>query len=530
MLLKVFIVDDEPVICEMIATLIDWESYGFQIAGMAYNGQDAWHAIREAKDIALLVTDIQMSPVNGLELMRKLHQEEMRARVIVLSAYDDFHYLKEAMALGIDNYLLKPLNKEELETILEQIVSSMEQQYVLERQDAERNNFMRTNVLNQIMANNYSIRDVKEKCELLDIRLHEAPFQVVMIDTITAQSERAILKERHLCQYALLNIAAEIMENRGSVHLFGGLSGEVLLLLTKTDNQWSHNQINELIHHIVHQVEQSLHIQLLAIIGKPGRSWRLIYQSYDSARELLDYKYIVEQTTVLDYSYDNAELKLKLIGRQLGLDRISHAIMSGEMYQIRGLMEEMERRMMKASDSQQLHLWRSALVDWIRRCPEFLQSAELNVIDVQYRFSETIQQLLLVDSIPLLWNKFALAVDVFIEMIENINLNKSDNIVNDIKSYIDANYADNLTLKYLAVHFHLSPSYLGKRFREEVGESFNDYVNRIRIHKSQQLLVTTREHANDIAASIGYSDPNYFYRLFKKHVGCSPTEYRRMKV
>lgn len=523
---KVFIVDDEPFICEMIATLIDWNAYGFQIAGMAHNGQDAWNAIREAGDIALLVTDIQMSPVNGLELMRKLHQEGMRTRFIVLSAYDDFHYLKEAMALGIDNYLLKPLKKEELETVLEQIAGSIVQKSVLERQDVEKNHYMRTNVLNQIIANNYSIRDVKEKCELLDIRLNEAPFQVVILDTIVLQKERPLLGERHLCQYALLNIAAELLEERKHVHLFGSLSGEVIIMLAKTDNQWNNYQINDLINQMIYNVAQALQIQLIVIVGKPTHSWRAIHQSYDSAKELLNYKYIVDQTTVLDYSHEDEKMKLDLISRQLGLDQISAAIVRRDLFHARVMIEEAGQRV-KTLDGRQLDLWRSACVDWLRYCPELLQGLDVNALDIQYSFAETIKQLLLVDSIPKLWSIYAQALHDFIELIENIYLNKSDNIVNDIKSYIDAYYCDNLTLKYLAGHFHISSSYLGKRFRQEVGETFNDYVNRIRIHKAQQLLVTTREHANDIAARVGYSDPNYFYRQFKKFAGCSPTEYRK---
>lgn len=152
---------------------------------------------------------------------------------------------------------------------------------------------------------------------------------------------------------------------------------------------------------------------------------------------------------------------------------------------------------------------------------------EINAAEFHGQYTEWLQRLLTAGTLDLLWQAFAGIVQSFVELTENVKLNRSDNIMKEIKAFIDANYRDNLTLQFLAQRFDITPSYLGKRFRMLVNESFNDYLNRIRIDKSQQLLKTTRDPANEISLQVGFVDPNYFYRQFKKYAGCSPTEYRK---
>ncbi|MDQ6422720.1 response regulator [Paenibacillus sp. LHD-117] len=523
---KVLIVDDEQMIGEMIVGVTDWRQFGLEIAGIVNDGVEAQSAIEAMSDIDILITDIQMPNMNGLELMGWLRSTNRKSRIIVLSAYDDFQYLREAMKLGIDNYLLKPLKKDELESTLEQIMQSFEQETTPRLTLIEGEDMIRTHVLNQLIMNNYSIRDITDKCLLLNIPNNKPPFQTIVIDTVTRQAPRSLFEERQLCQFAILNIVEELTREDRHLLSFGSSSGEVVLLLSETSNRWTPFHIREMINKIIMGVKESLHIDLLILIGKPSLSWRTIHQSYESAKERLNYRFFLDKTVILENTQDEIQSQREVMADQMGLAPLYEAIERNQFYLLETLLLEVHKSTLSLNASQ-IDLWRSVCIDFIRVCQEQLQKMEINVADIHGQYTEWLQRLLTAGSLDILWQALAGIVKSFIELTENIKMNRSDNIMEEIKDYIDANYRDNLTLQFLAQRFDITPSYLGKRFRMLVKESFNDYLNRIRIDKSQQLLKTTRDPANEISLQVGFVDPNYFYRQFKKYTGCSPTEYRK---
>ncbi|NOU71231.1 response regulator [Paenibacillus sp. LMG 31458] len=522
---KVIIVDDEPMIREGLNSMIAWESLGFEVVGLFEDGEDAWAFLQTHKQIDLVITDIQMDICTGLELLRRVRRADYRSRVLIISGYDEFHYLREAMTMGIDNYLLKPINKDELISSLGQIQESLLIEYRKSQELFEGTLLMKNNILNQIVMNNYSIRDVIEKCEMLNIDLQEGGFQVVVMDTITRQRNVSLLAERQLCEFAIRNVAQESIGENGIVYIFGNQSSQTIFLFAGI-NQSSQAAISNRMEDIAGLILNVLKIQVVAFIGRPCAFWRDIHLSYQSAMELYDYRYFVDTASIIDYTKKDRETKKEAFSKELGISQLNQLL---EKQAYEETLIELERfgerfREILVPD---VHIIRTALIDFALRCLSKLREMEFEILEHASDFQRSVDELFYADSKEKLYEHFWQIASTLLQTLQKLKMNRNTNIVEKVIKFIDAHYMEGLTLQQLSQQFHISAPYLGKRLKIELGQQFNEYLHHVRINKAKNLLLISDENAKDIAEKVGYTETNYFYSQFKRITGKSPMEFKK---
>ena len=174
---KALVVDDEPIILEGFDNLISWEEFGIEISAKAENGKAALQIVRE-EEIDLLITDIRMPEMSGLELLKTIRQEGKSIKVIILSGYDDFQYVKEASKYGIENYLLKPIEENELEETLLHLTEKLENEQKQQNRLQESYQLLRSNILYRWITGAIGEEELTMRAEFLDISLEKQWYQV----------------------------------------------------------------------------------------------------------------------------------------------------------------------------------------------------------------------------------------------------------------------------------------------------------------------------------------------------------------
>ena len=185
---NVLIADDEPAILQGMANIIYWESFDFKIAGFAQCGTEALEIIQK-EDIQILITDIKMPYMDGLELIKSIRNDGRNIKCIILSGYDDFQYVKEAAKLGIENYLLKPLSEVELVSTLQSTLQKIQQEHFMQSGVREGLNILKNNILQRWVTNNIDQNELQERATLLNIDLKCSKYLVIIIKDITISSD-----------------------------------------------------------------------------------------------------------------------------------------------------------------------------------------------------------------------------------------------------------------------------------------------------------------------------------------------------
>ncbi|MFF2092186.1 response regulator [Paenibacillus sp. NPDC058174] len=522
---KAIIVDDEPIIREGLLAMMDWESLGFEVVGLFEDGEDAWAYLQSHPQIDLVITDIQMDVCTGLELLRKIRDDDYRSRVLIISGYDEFHYLRDAMMMGIDNYLLKPINKEEMESALGQIQESLMLEYRKSRELFEGTQLIKNNILNQIVMNNYSIRDVSEKCEMLSIDLHTGGFQVVVLDTITRQNPVPLLEERQLCEFAIRNVVQDAIGKEEKVYAFGNQNGQTVLLFAAvaSDNEgW----IVETMNRISGLIARVLKIQVVAFIGRPCTFWREIHHSYESALELYDYRYFVDTSTVIDYTMKDPGTKRDAFAKEIGLYPLYEQL-EQQNYESVGLQLNAVGASLEDIRVPELHLLRSVFIDFVLLCMSKLRQQEIEISEHNNSFPDFVEALFFADTKEKLFEQFQALSHTMLQLLQKLKMNRNTNLLEKVIKYIDNYYMEGLSLQQLSQQFHISAPYLGKRLKVELGQPFNEYLHQVRINNAKHLLLFSEYNTKEIAEKVGYTEPNYFYMQFKRLTGKSPLNFKK---
>lgn len=502
---RVFIVDDEPFIIEGLYDIIDWAELGLEIVGHAENGQKALEAIKQTL-VDILITDISMPVMNGLALIGAAREFHTDLRSIVLSGFNEFSYLKEGMRLGIENYLLKPINVEELKATLMNTVeklNSIKEEKMFTEFSMQ---ILKDNTLHRWLTNSIGASEFKERTELLDISLQHPYVIAAVLRTDEKIAEVFELIDRQ-------------MKNVPDVTVFRDMDGDIILLATVENAEEGHREFTELLHTIHERLVnyRPLHITIGSVERLPDQA----STSYEHAKKTQEYFWIYPDRELMDYK-DLPINQPKLWNNEFHFDWNDYS------------------KLIIAKDKSQLH---QHIADDFRQVqalqgimPHDIQNMAFELVVLFKMELKAIRHTEVPDIFNVAFQQVRNSdtIDDLIEIIQEVADMTVDFLISDIKSpvvqqvlhYIENGYAEELSLKLLAAQYHIHPVYLGQLFNKETGETFTDYINRFRIEKAKEMLKTTHLRVHEIAKNVGYWEPGYFYKQFKKYVGISPTEYK----
>ncbi|WP_042198858.1 response regulator transcription factor [Paenibacillus camerounensis] len=500
---KVFIVDDEPFILSGLQDILDWNLLGLTIAGQAENGREALERLREVP-ADILITDISMPEMTGLELIRAAGEIRPEMKAVVLSGYDEFTYVKEGLSLGIENYLLKPINLEEFHSTLETLVEKLN----VSRMDTERSQYthsvLKDNVLLRWLRGQIDPEELAERLRLLGLSFNEPYVQVALV-----QADPATDRFREN--------AAELVTAHPAFFMFWDSDNDLVLIHNFAGEKKGAEELSSLLQAVqgLCADSQRLRISVGSIVDVQDSA----PLSYEQAKQVQEFLEIHPERSLVYYE----QLKDRKENLEAALpedwSEYSKLIMAKnaaglaeqfDLYFSAPCMEGLTPELLREIAIEWVLYFRMLIKDIRNELERDLIAAGLTAIHKA-------------QSLPGLAAALRQTAGCIIELLDR---ELKSPVVNQVLNYIEKSYGEDLSLKKLGFMFNIHPVYLGQVFHKSTGESFAEYLNRYRIEKAKEQLRLTNHKVHEIARSVGYWEMGYFYKQFKKYVGISPTEFK----
>ena len=532
--IKVFLVEDEMVIRNGIVKSINWEKEGYRLVGEASDGELAYPMIlKEKPDI--LLTDIKMPFMDGLELSRLVKQELPDTKILIFSGYDEFEYAKEAIRIGVTEYLLKPVPSEQLLEVMRRISKQIEQdreereilrQYqedMKENVERERQNFF-----SHVIRGEVSIGEAVKNGKKYGMDL-SAGFYSIILFKIFSTPEENIVSEHiwKICE----KIETKVDEIPYAYYFQRGIDGWVFLLTAESKEQMEERQKN-LCDCLAEIMKNERKVEYFGGIGKPVERIRNLGQSFRDAERIFAERFTRQSNQFLSGFekmdvYKDDEFQIKDLG-DVGKSRemIEKFLNNGTKEELEEFMDTYFIRMKE--DKLQSTLMRQYIImDIYIVIMSFCEKIDAVNHDYQQeteKLKSTIQNMNSVSEIRLY---ITYMLNQAIELRDSISKKRYADIIKAAEKMISEHYmSEEISLNSVADSVGMSPSYFSSVFSKESGKTFVEFLTETRMEKAKELLMCSALKTSEIGYEVGYKDPHYFSYIFKKTQGCSPKDYR----
>ena len=528
-MLKVFLVEDESVVREGLRECIDWQRSGFEFCGDAPDGELALPQIRKLRP-DILITDIKMPFMDGLALSKLVHAELPETRIILISGHNDFEFAQEAIEIGVEQYLLKPVTKTSLLKTLEDVRRKLdgerEQKEYLRRfqQEAqEYEQYAQRKFFEQITSGALSVPAIYEQAKKLQIDIDAGAYNVILLT----------LQPRNAAEYS--QTLAERMEELMAYFL---RYGEYLLfrcnlmtyaVIVKSTPAEIDDATARCAQNIQRRCAGDPSLNWCVAVSTPVERLSGLARCYAEAHTVLSYRHLLPGQQVLT----PAVLEKPQMG-DLALDTIDAAkadpaivrsfLQTGMREEVPDFISEYFGSFGTALDSA---LFRQYIVLELR-FGAILAAKAFGYTQEEFLKPFAQQNLLDMDvELPELKKTCAAYLRRAIELREEESGNQNKSMLRRAVRYIDEHFTDEtISLNAVARAVNISPNYFSGVFSQEMGQTFVEYLTEKRMERARELLRQSGMRSSEVAYAVGYRDARYFSFLFKKTQGCTPSSYR----
>lgn len=525
---RVLLADDEEEIRAGISRKIDWNSLGFDLVGEADNGEVALELAEQlCPDVVL--TDIKMPFMDGLELCRRLKQSLPAAKLVVFSGFDDFEYARQAVSMGVSEYILKPINAPELTAVLVKLRDQLDQQR-MERRDMEtlRRRYdeslpiLRELFYTRLLDGHLPSDEIAQRAARYEITIGPGPWTVALaypggpLDETAARDELLLLSVRAFLEthFSLDGCSVRAV-----------LYGDIVALVIELENESSLYPLLRELDRLSRLSQSYLGISLTVGVGRLCRSLEDLHESAEGARSALDYRVLGGGSRIIYIGDLEPQSAAALSFEEEDQRALSGAIKLGTAEQVKQVVRTLTERLGQTGlSSSRCYLFLLEMVACLIRL------ARTGGLKVEEVFGEHFTGVVPISDFSNLedlrqWlETHCLKLH---DLLGRQRLDSTGQLIERAKAFIADHYADaQLNVETLCSHLHLSPTYFSTLFKREVGMSFIAYVTKVRMDRAAQLLQDTDEKTYRIAEQTGYTDPNYFSYVFKRHFGLSPSKFR----
>lgn len=516
---KLLVVDDEKMIRLGIKNGIDWNTFGIEAVYTAASATEAL-ALIEKEHPQIMLTDISMAEMSGLALMEKVRsiysEEEMR--ILVLTGYDKFEYARQCLQMRIQNFLLKPVDEQELKENVCKQVEALEEIRIRQEQEqaslraegtkrqVEMECFMRDLVHQRLdgrMAESYPEELLTERSKPMEI--------AILIPEVYMDKGKE--SDRDFQQLTIKNICMDLIDARRTGITFSDDDGKIVTAVYTSDAE---RNVTECVEELSEILENECDIKPRIVLGSEIEGLESLFVSYNDACYLLEQERKGFREIVRPSKEQSKEELIHDIYHEFKQTMIAN-IANGN--RVMDIYEKFWQATKSYNLSRvQVQKWCFAIASGIY----FACITETGEA-VDNRMESLMKALVGADKEETLE-----MTAMFIRKLVLREEEQQHEIITSAKRYIDENLESELSVAKLAEQFYVSPNYFSRLFKRVMNEGCNEYIVKKRIEKSKILLETTTIKAGKIAMMVGYNDTNYFSLAFKKHTGMSPTKYREM--
>lgn len=542
---QLLIVDDERLVVDSLAETIAWEELDIEYVYRAYSSKHALQLLN-TNIIDIVITDIRMPEISGLELIETIRETNPKVKCIIHSGYADFDYAKQAMSSQVTEYLIKPASDEDLTQAVTRMANLLDAewsqvltQHKLNATLKEQAPLIRSNLLNDVIkGKRMSKEELASKLALLDVPLHVDDAIALAVLRLEEGFSKFDSDSISLFEYAILNIAEETFGSHFDI-VTGKDSYDYLVLLIRMKASKAENWIGL----TDYEAQRSQLVQ------------QTVLKLQENVRTFLKGKISVVVSTFGNFPSDVAALYqacVATIRRSVGNDQDMFLTLGGQTQldlPIKSMQSLYETpTLMQMLDMGNQDMTMTKLEAIISELEEDWSDSQEQLTEVFFQLGaafayavhkngKLLEELLGPSYEPFVTHKPFLSVkqlkewvfkvaDLYYEDLKQTMVSAKNSSIQQVQRYINAHLAEDVTLQTIAEHIHMHPVYLSKIFKTETGENISEYIIRLKMQKAAYLLKQTDDRIYLICSKIGYQNPPYFIKLFKKFFGMTPQEYR----
>jgi two-component system response regulator YesN len=500
--LKVLVVDDEFLIRNYLKKCICWEEIAMEIAGEASSAREALDLIDQiVPDI--IFTDICMPFMDGIEFSKSVVEKFPHIKIVIITGHDEFDYVKRSIKLGISDFLLKPVNPEEIRKVALELKSKIE--------------------LERTHINQYEIAD-KMTYFKIDINEQSDFFQTAVVevsDSVRGTHDRE--EELILLAMKCSDLIRKVLREDRYVHVFFDNSRKIVIL--------SNNESLDL-------TDCCETIKALLInrckcfvsigIGNKIHGLKNIKVTYREACDALNYKIVIGKNQVVNYNDITYSSDQSWRGIPNKGEKLDFFIKTGIKHKAVELIDELfsESCFNLSITIENLRL---EAFDILSSCMRVLLELQIDTSSLWGKNTKPYEDVFRMDNLLEMKDYLKILIEKVIDKIHTFNERKANILILHIREYIEHNINNaNLSLSTIAREFYVSPSHLCRLFKQETKQTVVEYITRQRMEYAKKILKETNLKVYQIGEMVGINDPNYFSTIFKKFTGLSVNEFRKM--
>lgn len=535
--IKVFLVEDEMVIRRGIKNSIDWEKEGYIFCGEASDGELAYPMIiKEKPDI--LITDIRMPFMDGLELCKLVKKELPNIKILILSGYDEFDYAKEAIRLGVTEYLLKPISSgkllEALNGVSESIRREKEDKDLVRKymeEMRENTEHEKQKFFEQMIAGNLSMADALETGKKYEMNLSAGMYNLLLFRFTLGEENRKSGELLGEAEYAI----EKLTERLEYVFEFQrGVEGWAFLLMADNEEQMS-ERVKELSKDLEEIMKNYSTIAYFGGIGQPVARLRELEESFREAERALAARFTMELNRIISVE------DIRMAQNVDTLDDIEITSF-GEIEKARTMLEKFLNNGAEDEIDEFVDVYINELPEENLKSVLMRQYIIMDAYIVMMSFCEKIEgiegemqaqseelknSMKTIQTLEEIKNYIRMLLKKIIGVRDTISGRRYSDIIEIAKDQIRKTYmSDEISLNTIAAEVGMSPSYFSSIFSKEMGKTFVEYLTEIRMDRAKELLMCSSMKTSEIGYEVGYKDPHYFSYIFKKTQNCTPKEFR----
>lgn len=545
-MLKIFLAEDEVVVRETIKRMIPWEELGFELVGEAADGEMALPLlIRQQPD--LLITDIKMPFMDGLTLARLAKKEIPGLKVVILSGYDDFNYAKQAIGIGVEDYLLKPITKNALIERLSEIRSRYEhektqkeyyEKFQREMQAYEKNSSR--DFFEALVGGSMDMMEVYKRAEKLGLDIVAEAYNVLIFTMNCDEDFSGQRDEYSSWEAESLELLENFFAGHSSAMLFrSNIFSYVVLLKGQRET------IEENTRACVDEIRKILSRQdgrreWFLAVGQSVDRLSQIQKSYHTASRAFSQRYLYDENILyydemetMEHPGGQAETEDNAYLQKVDVNALNPAIL--QKFLSNGLQEETENFVKDyfyaiGQEPMESLVFRNYVILNVRfSVISFIKGLGCDTNEMESADTEEV----LAESGKNMESAIAYAkkmISQAIEIRDQNSGNKNRSILKTAVDFIDSHYMDEeISLNTVANVANVSSNHFSALFSQNMGQTFIEYLTTLRMNKAKELLRCTGMRSSEIAGEIGYKDAHYFSYLFKKTQGMTPSDYRKAR-
>lgn len=521
------LVDDEEDVIEVIARKVSWEELGFCVIGHANNGYKALEMLEEVQ-ADVVMTDIRMPYMDGLELCGSIKQKYPATKLLLFTGFDDFEYAREAVHLEIEEYILKPLNLPEITDVFRKLRAQLDKEInekkntdLLKKYYEESLPLLQTNFYSTLVEGRIPENELEHYIQDYRIRLEAPLYCCTIIHTSASQVPENM--DVKLLSLSVERQAETDLKKQWQAQMFHYLGDTVMIAQLKNDDMIT--ALTDDCDRFCKYINHVMGAKVTIGIGQACGSIQGLANSYQSAREALSYRVLYGSNQAINMKEIIPQRIIKKeSAEEASLANLFKTICLGSGDEIENAVDVyMQHNFYELNSLEKYHV---AVMELISELYHFMANNELDTGQLSGGTRSIYNELSNFE--PQVLKKWLINFSTTLhDDMDDVRNHSKKSLIDKAREYVHRNYKhEDLGLDDVCRELGVSNSYFSGMFKKETGKSFVAYITDYRMERAARMLVETGEKSYIIAQNVGYADPNYFSYVFKRKYGVSPSKYR----